>query len=218
MFEERRARFRADSVVEGTAEEVREKCNLATHSNFSVTGLILNGLPIGIGVPISVEKYADGSKQVPAYVNVSKDSNHRILKVEFGVWDRADRGVPKDRFILAHEIGHMVLHSHAELAFCEGLAGHLGDLQDQEKAEHQANHFADCFLVPERMLMGFSDPYEIAEHFLVPLDCADRRFFTVCDRERRARSSLSGEFCSKCMNFSLERFGHTSKCASIECN
>lgn len=217
MFKEHRARVRADSVVEEAAETTRAKCDLATRSNFSLTDLIGGVLAPNIGIKFRVLEYQDGTKRVPAYVEFSSSDNTRILNVERSVWDRAARGFPQERFILSHEIGHMVLHSHAELAFCESLPGLLDYLQEQEKAEHQANLFADCFLVPEVMLLGFVDPSEVAEHFNVTLKCAARRLFARDDKTRRAKSSSNGNFCPKCMNFTMIQAGHNLRCETVGC-
>lgn len=218
MFKEHRARVRADSVVEEAAETTRAKCDLTTRSNFSLTDLIGGALASNIGIKLQLSKYQDGTKKVPAYVEFASSEDVRTLNVERSVWDRASRGFPQERFILSHEIGHMVLHSHAELAFCENLPGFLHDLQEQEKAEHQANLFADCFLVPEAMLLGFVDPSEVAEHFNVTLKCAARRLFARDDKTRRANSSPDGNFCPKCMNFTMIRVGHNSQCQTIGCS
>lgn len=217
MFKEQRARIRADSVIEEEAENIRAKCELTTCPNFSLTEVIEEHLANRAAIRFELVKYPNGTKDVPAYVSFSGTNNLRTLNVEQMIWNRAAKGFSQERFILSHEIGHLALHSHAELAFCEGLPELLDDLQDQEKAEYQANLFADCFLVPERMLLGFVDPTEIAEHFNVPIKCAVRRLFTLNDRKRRANARINGNFCPKCMNFSLIEDQHKPRCQTFGC-
>jgi hypothetical protein len=199
-------------VIEEAAYGTRKICGLEARSNFSLTELIRERLSSALGFEITVRHYPDGQELVPAYVGLTPNGGGKILHVENGVWERAERGFPKDRFILGHEIGHMVLHSHEELAYCESLPGTLSDLQDQEKAEYQANWYCDCFLAPRKMLLGFVDPEEVAEHFNIPLDCARRRLATIEDAKRRSGADATGEFCLRCMNFSLIRVNGAVVC------
>ncbi len=68
----------------------------------------------------------------------------------------------KDRFTLAHELGHIMLHFHWPsrekwVSFCKKAEAELGESdykismfrQGRNQLEYEANHFAACFLMPE---------------------------------------------------------------------
>ena len=84
----------------------------------------------------------------PAYVTFRP----LVLHVEAETWDFARQDDPSARYVLAHELGHMVLHDHHPKAFATGAVKYnLYGLQDWS-AEWQANMFADCFLLPDHVV------------------------------------------------------------------
>lgn len=69
---------------------------------------------------------------------------------------RADLKGLERLWTLYHELGHHLLHAPATCFFAEG---------SQHKAEHEANAFAACALIPERYVrqMYLWDLYEVDE-------------------------------------------------------
>lgn len=73
------------------------------------------------------------------------DPLDKIMRIRESVYIGASEGNTRDRFTIAHEIGHMILHSlmDAEIKFCR-----LDEIiKPYEDIEWQANTFAAEFLV-----------------------------------------------------------------------
>lgn len=93
------------------------------------------------------------------YAHYNPISN--LLTIREDVYFRACEGSPRDRFTIAHEIGHFCLHSNGVI---------LSRAQDRQRIpayrnpEWQANTFASFFLMPQHLIRGMS-PKEIAKKF-----------------------------------------------------
>nr|MBH1360619.1 ImmA/IrrE family metallo-endopeptidase [Stenotrophomonas maltophilia] len=86
------------------------------------------------------------------------------------VYEGARRGNGRDRFTIAHELGHYLLHNEP------GLARTLkprGSFPFYKCAEWQANSFAGALLIPTDVAQSLRDPYAIAETCGVSVDAAN---------------------------------------------
>lgn len=86
------------------------------------------------------------------------------------VYEGARQGVGRDRFTIAHELGHYLLHNEP------GLARTLkprGSLQAFRCSEWQANSFAGALLIPTDVAQALRDPYAIAVTCGVSVDAAN---------------------------------------------
>jgi Zn-dependent peptidase ImmA (M78 family) len=92
----------------------------------------------------------DGAEPL-AYVT----HNPPILHINQGVWEEAKLGEPEARRIVAHEIGHLVLHDHYAQPFSVDESAQIKFVQKEERAEWQANAFASYFLLPSRVLASY---------------------------------------------------------------
>jgi hypothetical protein len=149
----------------------------------------------------------------PAWV----DYNPLILHVDREIWDLASLGEPMAKFIIAHEIGHLVLHDHHAKSFSDDPGQHIKFAQKEERAEWQANTFASYFLVPTLVLEAFSSAEDLARSCEVPSLLAEERFEAATEEKRRiARCTLAkrytGEFCRNCGNFTVMRNAICLKC------
>ncbi|WP_285728207.1 ImmA/IrrE family metallo-endopeptidase [Psychromicrobium xiongbiense] len=73
----------------------------------------------------------------------------------------------RQRFTLAHEYKHIIDHNHADHLYTGTRRA-----TPQEQAEHAADYFAGCLLIPKPMLKrvfcsGIQDPADLADHFNV---------------------------------------------------
>lgn len=95
--------------------------------------------------------------------------SQKIIKIRDDVYARAEQGVPRDRFTLAHELGHYILHSD------EGFARRIADSSTPafRKSEWQANAFAGELLVDSRHVRPNMSVEEIAELFGVSFTVAE---------------------------------------------
>lgn len=131
------------------------------------------------------------------------------LHIEKEIWNDAKMGEPKSRHILAHEIGHIILHDHYAQRFSNDPSKQLNFLQNENSAEWQANRFADHFLAPDHLVRGFCNSFSLAQSCLLLSELAGERFSKV----HQARHGYSGELCPNCNNFSLIRKGLLQGCS-----
>lgn len=84
------------------------------------------------------------------------------------------KGVPEARFVAAHELGHLILHTHRQTSLAKrSYADHSVD------PEWQADRFADAWLMPRSGVRACSTAEDVAERFSVPFEAARRRFEQV---------------------------------------
>ncbi len=138
---------------------------------------------------LRIRFYRQGPKQAPAYV----EHNPTILNCDYEIWEEARIGEPKARFILAHELGHVLLHDHYAQPFTDNLKGSIW--MKEESGEWQANTFADYFLVSDSAMERHVTPTSIAIYCNVEKNVALRRL--------GPGFRYSGESCASCGNFTL---------------
>jgi hypothetical protein len=85
------------------------------------------------------------------------------------VYEGARRGVGRDRFTIAHELGHYLLHSGPALA---RKVQPKGALPAYRCSEWQANSFAGALLIPTETVLAVRDAVQIAEICGVSVDAA----------------------------------------------
>jgi IrrE N-terminal-like domain len=84
------------------------------------------------------------------------------------------KGKPEARFVAAHELGHLVLHSQQQPALARRS---LND--DRVDPEWQADRFADVWLMPRAGVAKCKSANEVAARFTVPIEAAERRFAEI---------------------------------------
>lgn len=96
----------------------------------------------------------------------------------------------RERFGIAHELGHLELHRNEDLYPCD--SGSLNDwpITGRESSiEQEANEFAACLLLPENIFWGICSDLDpsmeaikgLAEQFNVSIMATARRFVECCD-------------------------------------
>ena len=134
-----------------------------------------------------------------AYVNIGK--NGKTLHVDRDIWAEAELGEPHARYILAHELGHLVLHD----CYVQPFSNLTTSIFDQETStEWQAHTFAECFLILERDIEEYVSPRWITSACLVEESVVKRRL--------GARLSYVGEFCCNCGSATVYRTGRRKRC------
>jgi predicted SprT family Zn-dependent metalloprotease len=143
--------------------------------------------------------YIDSEGWLPAYVVLG---NNRSLNIQYSVWGEADEGIPAARFIVAHELGHLILHNHHAQRFSGEKSKWISF--EEESGEWQANKFAEHALVSDEDVCSFITPRAISVHCAVEYDVARRRL--------GKSFKYSGECCQECGSFTLVRSGAWFKC------
>jgi predicted SprT family Zn-dependent metalloprotease len=140
-------------------------------------------------------------KHAPAYVTY----NPTTLHVDYGTWQDADLGEPIARFIIAHELGHIVLHDSYAQPF-SGVKQKWIQF-DEESAEWQANVFAEYFLISDWEILHSKSVFELSMLCSVDKSAALRRL--------HARYKSCGYACQTCRANSVLQVGTTQRC--FEC-
>lgn len=84
------------------------------------------------------------------------------IKVKQSVYDAACLGHKWARMVMAHELGHFLLHRDAPLSFAYIEKGQR--LPDEVNPERQADIFAAELLAPVHLIKGYNE-YQISKHF-----------------------------------------------------
>jgi hypothetical protein len=125
----------------------------------------------------------------------------RTLHVDRDVWDEAEYNIPDARFILGHELGHLIMHDHHVQRFSgeKGIAW-----QEENSAEWQADTFSDHVLVSDDEVRRFVTPNAISNHCAVNRDLALRRL--------GKKFRYFGDSCQNCGHLALVAVGPFLKC------
>lgn len=93
------------------------------------------------------------------------------LYIREDTYCNAANGVPRDRFTLAHELGHLILHQNAPQQYAS-TRSIISNHHYTEDAEWQANEFAAMFLIDRTNKPAIQTPRLIAETFGVSFEVA----------------------------------------------
>jgi hypothetical protein len=131
------------------------------------------------------------------------------LFVTEGIWESAKEY--RDPFairVLAHELGHIVEHDQTAKAFSTEEAKRLTAWPKEERAEWQADTFADHILLPWKFIIAYGfNIFELCGLCNVERELAIRQIAAL-----RGSRRYSGDPCSKCQNFTLARNGLDLTC------
>ena len=87
------------------------------------------------------------------------------------IYDRAFNGEGRDRFTIAHEIGHYILHTGSEMVRFHRI--YPGDnVKPYEDSEWQADSFAGEFLCPAQSIKGM-DAQDVAAKYGISIKAAN---------------------------------------------
>lgn len=96
----------------------------------------------------------------------------RLILIREDVYDGADRNLPRDRFTMCHELGHLLMHQ-------EGLSLSRIDPTKPPKiymnSEWQADKFASYLLMPKHLLKKCTSISQAVEMFGVSFEAASAR-------------------------------------------
>ena len=166
MATDYKVRFRSYDQVASLASEMRSRLGLDNFYTFNIVRQLrrLKGEAFGANGRLDIKLFTDRDDK--AFVTFDP----LILNVHAEIWEEAEDGEPKARFILAHELGHILMHSHYRQEFTEIHELHLKAFPPEEKAESQANWFAAAFLAPDYLANNCSSETELCINFDYPRD------------------------------------------------
>jgi Zn-dependent peptidase ImmA (M78 family) len=149
-----------DKRIETAVRRLRKSLGLSDQSVFNIVELLENEMPKAIDrfrlevVPTQdfPEVY---STNEPPRIFATKD-----------IYRLAREGDAKSRFMLAHEIGHLFLHSSTS---------HFQYSKTAQSAEWQASKFAMILLIPDSVARRFQDPKVLSRYCKVEREVAELR-------------------------------------------
>jgi Zn-dependent peptidase ImmA (M78 family) len=221
MRRDHKVRFRREESIESIALECRQEAGNQNDAFFNVTDFVERVLPrilirLKKGVLQIKFDVQDGDEFFPAYVT----HNPPTLHIHSEIWADAKLGEPEARRVVAHEVGHLVLHDHYAQPFSADESAQIKFVQKEERGEWQADTFASYFLLAKRVLASYQTAKEVAQAASIPTDVAEDRVAAAREeqlrQERIARSrKYTGDFCT-CGNATLRPFGLGTKCETCD--
>lgn len=88
--------------------------------------------------------------------------DHETVLIREDVYERACEGCGRDRFTVAHELGHLVLHRDIQVQLARGAPF---SIRKERNSEWQADVFAGELLVSAEYLAGCSSDADLVEKF-----------------------------------------------------
>jgi hypothetical protein len=149
----------------------------------------------------SVE-YFDDEGGVPAYVSIKA----RKLFISNEIAFRASLNEEEARFIIAHEIGHMHLHSDDLHLFSNQSYSASSWASDEEQTEWQADTFGEIFLAPDHIAVQYSSIEELSVSCALPICIAEKIWNQV-----RWSASKSSVLC-RCGHLVFEQIPENGVC------
>lgn len=139
---------RAD--LERYANRLRRQLGVENDLRIPVLSLVEERIGLLLDGTFNYE-YVDISKLPGEYAHYNPQEN--LLTIREDVYMRASAGVGRDRFTIAHEIGHFCLHSD-NMVLSRATPGQ--EIPAYRDPEWQANTFASYFMMPRHLIAGMS--------------------------------------------------------------
>jgi hypothetical protein len=193
---------------------------------FDVVGFIKNILVAeGIDAVVSTRGRKKGKLAIkffdrqfpqddPAYVEFAKDQweNYVTLHTDREIWRLAEIGDSDACEILAHEVGHVLLHDHYANAFSsDSTSQKLFERTSKEDfAEWQAITFVGYLIIPTHAGKKFHDSKILAAVTNTPERLAQERLASILNEKKILNLSYEGEMCAGCGGFTLVQRFHGS--------
>jgi IrrE N-terminal-like domain len=199
-------RYQDEPTIAAKAVQWRKAAEPYLRAYFNIVDFVRHVLCERLPEKLHIEFFDMRGRRKPAYVRYKPLTLH----IDHEIWKLADLGDPKARLILAHEIGHIVLHDHRAQAFSNDPSVKVNFARNEESAEWQANTFAAHFLLPTDIVVAL-DCLDRLIGCGVPVELAKERLTTV-RKSRLYQTQCGGDACPKCGNFTLAPNAPFTKC------
>ncbi len=204
--------FLREQSIASTALAWRKEASNANYAFFNIVDFVIRILAKKTKRPFKIVFFDAREGEKPAYVTF----HPRTLHVDREVWRSAEEdGEPEARFIIAHEVGHLILHDHHAKAFSNNPDDRIRFAEKEYSAEWQANTFASYFLVPDHVMAAFRDFSELSKSCGANDAITRSRYEIVASKALKGRIVIQdGALCGVCGNFTVTSDG---KCANAQC-
>ncbi len=149
--------------------------------------------------PLRIRLHSERGLPEGAYV----EFNPLTLHVTKKIWEDAKKGLDYARYILAHEIGHLVLHDKRAQAFSRDKSVSLKFVLDEQSCETQAHWFAEYFLVPDHLVNLYKIAELIETACVVPKEIAEKRVKDFNSTNKLLKIFYENDICLNCGNLSV---------------
>jgi len=161
---------RSGDSIENLADAVRAMFGLEDETWFPIVEFVEKGLQYVVeGVEFDVLDSEEMGGRMGAVNPVT-----RAFMIRTDVYLRAAQGNGRDRFTLAHEAGHAIMHIGTL-----NRSAPVGKVPTYSDPEWQANRFAAALLMPRRLVAACMNVNEIVQRFGVSRECAEVRVKTL---------------------------------------
>jgi hypothetical protein len=160
---------------------------------------------------LHIEIIDDDPRKWPASVEFSPKLTMYVQKT---VWARFELGYSEERVIIAHEIGHILLHSDQAKRFSRDPNLQIRFAGDEDSAEGQANLFADHLLIPTHIGQEVRDWSHLAFACNVPDEFARERLEAL-ERVKKTLTVIADcAPCATCGDFAVSLEAGIEACKS----
>lgn len=160
---------------------------------------------------LKIQIVKDSRSEFPAWV---KFSPSLTLFVQNSIWHRFLSGYPKEREIIAHEIGHIILHDHTAMRFVGSKELYLKFTGSKEDfAEWQADTFAAHLLIPDSLIQKYISAEKIAYHSNTEDAYAKERLAHYTKLLKPITPIFNDSPCPQCGDFTFCTFRKPPKCS-----
>jgi IrrE N-terminal-like domain len=214
MRDDHKVDFLREEEIEEAARTWLCEAGILNHPYFNIVTFVNNFLMTRLRKKgqLKIEFFDAGPNDKPSYVSFKP---HLTLNIDREIWRLADIGEPFARFIVAHEVGHIILHNAFAQAFSDDAAVRIKYFPKENSAEWQANTFAYYFLLPTHIVTTYDDVETLIQVSGATREMVMDRLTAV--RATKCRSQIhEGDSCSTCGNFSLFRIGTTLWCSTCQ--
>ena len=212
MLRDGPVKYRGEDEIAATVDRLRRNMEVAYDGQLDIVDLIRRcvGLNFGKEGVLSLDIFVKKNQPYPAYVTFDP----LVMHIEEEIWEHARIGDPISRFILAHELGHAVLHDRTARPFSGKDTGFGLFGFNECSAEWQADTFAEHLLAPDWISSLAASPRDITLACNIEERRAEVRLQSVKRRRlwQRRDKEYWGEACPECANFTLVRNGTCLKC------
>jgi hypothetical protein len=198
--------FVSEQTLEDRALHLRTAAGNENDANFNIVDFTYRLQRSSVQRPFAIEFFDAVEGQKPAFVSYGSITT---LNIDHETWELADVGEPESRFVVAHELYHLLFHDHQAKAFSNDPSQRIKRSKrlNEISAEWQANTFADFFLLPTHLALAFPDREAAMKSCNIDSGVVDRRFAALAELAR-PRPSISGDFCIRCGCFVEQRNKH----------
>jgi hypothetical protein len=167
-----------DEKIERSAAALRTDLGFSDSDFFNMAEVFEVGLPKLRGDFTLTIATVDEMSHLEAYVTYDPPT----VVVRADIFNRARENDPRSRLTLAHELGHLELHSGGIFPRSATDGQRLRSIPALESTEGQAFRFGACFLMPKNLALQIRNAAVLARQCGVSVQAAQ---FRINDVERQ---------------------------------